>query len=384
MDKVGIAVVGCGMMAQNIHLPNIKKHPGIDLVWCCDLDRKILQDVKMSFEPRKVTTDASEIASDKFCQGVLISTTHTVRLPLIELFARSGKHIYVEKPIADNFYEMKKIIQVCRETGIKTQVGHNRRVAPAVRYASRVLQKHRSNPVPPKWRWDREGENRPRLDGETSTMVLLRVNDDYWSWKRWAFEHGALVNEMTHFADLACCFIPSNPVRVTTIGSKMANHVVTIEYADGSLATIFATAFGSFGCPKELIEIYHNGAAIIVDHLVEVRVAGVVGEPFQTKFAVVNDRHPYISCQGIEGYYRRVLATQREALECKDSSILPEQPDKGHFALLDDWVKCIMTGGSTICSVEVAAIPTAIILRALESESRGGEPIDINPSDYSF
>ncbi|MGB9619350.1 MAG: Gfo/Idh/MocA family protein, partial [Armatimonadota bacterium] len=309
---------------------------------------------------------------------------------------RAGKHIYVEKPLADTSEEMKNILRVVQETGVKTQVGHNRRAAPAVRHALRVLEKHRANPISPPWRWNREGKDRPTLPGERSTMVLLRVNDDYWSWKKWAFAHGALINEMTHFADLACCFIPEPPVRVTTTGSRMANHVVTMEFADGSLATIFATAFGSFGYPKELIEIYHNGAAVVIDHLMEVRVAGVVGEPFRTvfPFATCTDgsgkqlKGPLHSGRGssltagIEAYYRRVEAAQRMAIACGDNSILPEQPDKGHYALLDDWVQCIKNGGEPICNVAVAAVPTAIILRALESEKCGGTPVTISPEDY--
>ncbi|MDH7603054.1 MAG: Gfo/Idh/MocA family oxidoreductase, partial [Armatimonadota bacterium] len=271
MDRIGIAVIGCGMMAQSIHLPNIKRHPHLDLLWLCDVNPEALHSAQETFRARQVTADAAEVAADSSCEAVLISTTHTVRLQLIELLARSGKHIYIEKPLADSFDEMKNILKVCSETGVKTQVGHNRRAAPAVQHALRVLHKHRTKPVSPKWRFDREGPERPTLEGEKSTMVLLRVNDDYWSWKKWAFAHGALINEMTHFADLACCFIPAKPVRVSTMGSRLANHVVTIEYDDGSLAAIFATAFGSFGYPKELIEIYHNGSAIVIDHLMEVR-----------------------------------------------------------------------------------------------------------------
>jgi len=413
LDNLGIAVIGCGMMAQNLHLPNIERHPELDLGWCCDIDEDTLREVEHRFHPTRVTTDASDVAADPSCRAVLLSTTHTVRLPLIELFARAGKHIYIEKPIADTFDEMKKILSVVRETGVKTQVGHNRRAAPAVRHALRVLEKHRANPISPKWRWNREGADRPTLPGEHATMVLLRVNDDYWSWKKWAFAHGALINEMTHFADLACCFIPSAPVRVTTTGDRLANHVVTIEYADGSLAAIFATAFGSFGYPKELVEVYHNGAAIVIDHLMEVRVAGIIDEPFRTVFPVASDRHSPSSqdgvrlasarsperrdghppssqegvrgrstLQGIEGYYRRVVAVQHDAIASGDNSILPEQPDKGHYVLLDDWVQCVKHGGEPVCRVEVAAVPTAIILRALESERSHGQPVSVVPEDY--
>lgn len=382
MHKIGIAVVGCGAMAQLIHLPNVERHPNLDLLWCCDINEDILRGVGDAHHPQRLTTDAAEVAADPDVRAVILSTTQTVRLPLIELFARAGKHIYVEKPLADSFDEMKRILAVVEETGIRFTVGHNRRMASAVREAVRVLNKHRENPISPPWRWDRERRDRPHLDGERTTQVMIRVNDDYWSWKKWAFAHGALINEMTHFADLACCFIESAPIRVTVTGGKDANHVIAIEFDDGSLASIFATAFGSFGYPKELVEVYHNGAAIIIDHLVELRVAGVVDEPFRTTFPIPNDPYPEIEEQGIEGYYRRTEAAQREALETGDNSILPPIPDKGHLALLDDFVRGIQTGAEPACSAQIAAVPTAVILRALESVDRGGVPVSIRPEDY--
>jgi predicted dehydrogenase len=371
-------------MAQMMHLPNIARHKDIELRWLCDINEQSLKQAAEKFGPVKVTADAAEIAADQECQAVLISTTQTVRLPLIELFARAGKHMFVEKPLADSFEELRKILKIVDETGVKLQVGHNRRMAPATREAVRILNKHRANPVSPAWRWDREGKDRPTLPDEKATMVLLRINDDYWSWKKWAFAHGPLINEMTHFADLACCFIDSDPVRVTTTGDKFSNHVVTMQFADKSMATVFATPFGSFGYPKELVEVYHNGAAIIIDHLMEVRAAGIEGEPFRTEFGVLNDRNPEIEAQGIEGFYQRVLAAEKLAIEKGDNSLLPGQPDKGHFALLDDFVQCVRTGREPVCSARVAAPPTAIILRALESEEKGGVPVEMGPGDWTF
>jgi len=44
--------------------------------------------------------------------------------------------------------------------------------------------------------------------------------------------------------DLACYFLDSDPVEVITTGSKLANNVLTITFADGSMATIFSTISG--------------------------------------------------------------------------------------------------------------------------------------------
>ncbi|MEJ5297044.1 MAG: Gfo/Idh/MocA family oxidoreductase [Armatimonadota bacterium] len=382
MDRIGIAVVGCGMMAQGMHLPNLSRHPDFRLLWCCDPDPHALQTAVERFGPERQTSDAAEVAADRECEAVLIAASHNARLPLIELFARAGKHIYVEKPMAESFPELRRVLQVVRETGIRFTVGHNRRAAPAVREAVRVLQKHRDRPVSPPWRWDREGRERPTLEGEGRTMALIRVNDDYWSWKKWAFQAGALVNEMTHFLDLAGCFIPSQPCWVQVAGERIGNHVITVGYEDGSLAVIFESIFGSFGYPKELVEIYHNGAVIVLDHLCEMRVAGVVDEPFRTTFPFWNDRYPEIAEQGIEGYYRRTLAAQREALEKGDNSILPVQPDKGHYALLTDFARCIRTGEEPLCGAEVAAVATALMLHCVQSEQSGGQRVEVRPEDF--
>lgn len=371
-------------MAQMMHLPNIARHPELELLWLCDVNEQTLARAAEKFRPKRTTAEAAKVAADPECNAVLISTTQTVRLPLIELFAKAGKHIFVEKPMADSFDELKRILRIVNETGITMQVGHNRRVAPATREALRILRKHRENPVSSPWRWNREGADRPTLRDDNATMVLLRINDDYWSWKKWAFAHGPLINEMTHFADLACCFIESNPVRVTTSGDRFSNHVVTMEFADRSMGVIFATPYGSHGYPKELVEIYHHGASIVIDHLMEIRTAGIVGEPFRIEFDVPNDRNPEITARGIEGYYQRVLAAQKTAIERGDNSLSASGgPDKGHYALLDDFVQCIKHGTEPACSARIAAPPTAIILRALDSESKGGVPVSIAPADYS-
>lgn len=366
------------MMAQSMHLPNIARHPDIELICCCDTDPARLTEAKERFHPRGLTADAREVAEDDECEIVLIAASHSTRLELVELFARAGKHIYLEKPMAESLDELRQVLSIVEETGIALTVGHNRRMAPAVYEARRILEKHRSGPIAPGWRWNRDGVGPEDLPGQNRTMALLRVNDDFWSWKRWAFAAGALLNEMTHFADLAGVFMVSAPVRVTTTGSRSGNHVVTIEYADGSIATIFATAFGSFGYPKELLEIYHNGAAVIVDHLAEVRTAGVVDEPFRTVFPVPG------SCGGgIEAYYQAIHRAQQDAERSGDNSILPPQPDKGHFALLSDLVEAVRDGRDPVSSAKVAAVATAVVLRAAESEARGGVPVEIRPDDYS-
>lgn len=377
MEKIGIGVIGCGAMAQGVHLPNIVMHPSIDLLWCCDINEDVLRSVEKKFSPYKTTKEAKDVANDSNCEAVIISTTHKERLSLIKLFSDAGKHIYVEKPLADSFQEMFAIAEQVNKTGIKFCVGHNRRMAPAIEEARRIYLKHKSDPVSPPWRWDRAGNKRPKFPEENQTMILMRINDDYWSWKEWAFKEGILISEMTHFADLACYFLDSPPIRVMATGSKLANNVITITFEEGSIATIFGAAVGSFGYPKELAEIYHRGAVIIIDHLIELRVAGVIDEPFKRTFPLSNGE----SIAGISDYYNKIFKAQEEAIRTRDTSILPVGPDKGHYRLLDKFIKEIAGGEATPCGIEEAMKSTAIILKAQESLERGCVQ-EIKPRDF--
>ena len=187
-DKVRIAVIGCGAMSQGVHLPNIIRHSEIELRWCCDVNEDTLKTVAEQFQPEKVTTDAKKIARDKNCDAVLIATSHSVRLPLIRMFARKGKGIYLEKPMATGFRELKQILKIARDTRVPFTVGHNRRKSPAVLEALRIYRKHIASGKSPRWRWDRNPGQRPELPEAARTMMLLRLNDDWWSWKLWALK----------------------------------------------------------------------------------------------------------------------------------------------------------------------------------------------------
>src|SRR3990172_3070089 len=123
MKKIGVGVIGCGAMAQGMHLPNVLKHPLLELLWCCDIDNNILNNVRDKFSPGMITKDAKDVANDPDCKMVIISTTHIERLSLIRLFSESGKHIYVEKPLAVNFEEMHEIARQVKKTGIKFCIG---------------------------------------------------------------------------------------------------------------------------------------------------------------------------------------------------------------------------------------------------------------------
>lgn len=59
--------------------------------------------------------------------GVFLITPNAVHAEQTELAARYGKHVFVEKPIANTLEDGERMVAACRENGVVLMVGHNMR-----------------------------------------------------------------------------------------------------------------------------------------------------------------------------------------------------------------------------------------------------------------
>lgn len=79
------------------------------------------------------------IWEDPSIDGVVLSTPNQVHLPQIRAAAESGKHVFVEKPLAPNVAEAREIVELCTAAGINLMVGHNDRRRTRNRMMKRFL-----------------------------------------------------------------------------------------------------------------------------------------------------------------------------------------------------------------------------------------------------
>ncbi len=384
--KAVLGIIGCGLIAQGMHLGNAFSNPRIRVKWCCDLMDANLQYVKEHYTPENLTKDYHDIINDPEVQGVMILTTHDVRLELIAAAARNGKHIYVEKPMATTMREAYEIMKIIRETGVELVVGFNRRCAPIMMDAKRILDEHRANPKCAPWRYLRYGDDDNQdMKESKATMILMRVNDDFKSFKSYAMDpyigQGAIMGELCHFVDLACNFMGCEPVKVYTEGWSRLNQSITLQFEDQSICTIFDAAVGSFDHPKELVEIYNNGMSLQLDHFLQLRIGGIEG-PTKIDYPFKEDPYPEVT-EG-EGSMRLInKAIERNKRNTKCDELAMPVVDKGHYGMLDKLVDCILLGAKSPCSALDGARATLVTLKAVES-ARLGLPVKIAIDEYDF
>lgn len=383
MKKAVIGIIGCGHIAKDVHLGNAFSNPRIRVKWCADLLDENLEYVKKNYAYENLTKDYMEVLNDPEVQGVLILTVHNVREKIIREAAERGKHIFVEKPMSTTVRESYEIMKIIQQHGVKLVVGFNRRCAPIVKDAKRILDEQGSAVEAP-WRFKRYG-NVTKLKEEDVTMMLIRINDDSASFKMYAFDEfagqGTIIGEFCHFFDLACYFMGKEPVKIYAEGWARTNASVTVTFEDQSICTIFDASCGSFDHPKELIEIYKGGMSMQLDHYLQLRVGGRV-DVEKINYPFKSDPYPEVTeGEGTNLYVNKMRARNRKTT---DATVLDSvQVDKGHYNMLDEFVDCILLDKPSPCNALDGSRATLMCLKARES-ARLGLPVKISIDEYDF
>ncbi len=378
-DPVRFAVIGCGNIARLQHIPNIAASDAAELTVCCDLDDAALAECRQRHGSGRTTHEWREAVAADDVEAVCLATTEKLRVEVVAAAAEAGKAVYCEKPLARTLEEMYRIGEVVDESGIPFCVGHNRRCAPAMREARAIFRAHMADPKPCPWRYDRLGpEGRPALAEDGTAAMSVRINDDWYSWKGWVFDsnqapHGPMLFEMTHFTDLCNWLLDAVPAEVTALEAGMLNHGIVVRYGTGEVATLLMTGNGTFGYPKELYEVFGRGAAVVVDHMVELRTAGIEGAPSRRTYPLLGDRHPDVGAEGgLSGWLAKKRAACGACAAAGDPGLdAGPQPDKGHAHAIDAFAAEIRGRGPVVCDVHAAIAATRVAFAAVRSARTG-------------
>ncbi|MEO6233284.1 MAG: Gfo/Idh/MocA family oxidoreductase [Ferruginibacter sp.] len=125
MLKVG--VLGVGHLGK-FHLNNWKQIEGVQLVGFFDPNEDNARVVAEQYQlPR--FEDAEKLIDD--CDAVDIVAPTTYHFELAKSALKKGKHVFVEKPLANTMNEARELVKLAKEANVKFQVGHVERFNPA-------------------------------------------------------------------------------------------------------------------------------------------------------------------------------------------------------------------------------------------------------------
>jgi predicted dehydrogenase len=318
----GIAIVGTGMWGPR--LAGAAQRAGLELVACFCRDEGKRREFAERFgcEPAPSLEDA---IGHSRVEGVVLATPNDVHEEQTAACAERGRHVFVEKPIAESVQAGERMRQVCGDAGVTLMVGHSFRRLGAARRVKQLID-----------------------DGALGRVVLAEANMSLtgsfkpgaWRGERERNPGGPIMQLGIHHVDTLAYWL--GPVQrasgrfahVETSADIDDVGVVTLEFESGALGSLT----GSYVSPKTL-SLRLLGTEAVLD--------------YRTDFSVWPD------ARALDGVTTLALAGKRVSFEARD--MLAEE--------LAEFGRCIRGEAEPETGADEGIAALAVVRQALEAHA---------------
>jgi predicted dehydrogenase len=130
-NRLRVAVIGAGYWGPNL-ARNFRSSLDWELAAVVDLDRARAQKVADSVGGVPVLTDVEDALTDASIDAVAIATPARTHHGLVMRALEAGKHVVVEKPIADSSAKAREMVDEAQRRGLVLMTDHTYCYTPAV------------------------------------------------------------------------------------------------------------------------------------------------------------------------------------------------------------------------------------------------------------
>jgi len=134
-----LALIGCGRVVEQCHLPALRVLDGVKLVALVDSDSARLDQISDKLDVRQRHSDYRTTLVDANVDAVAVCTPPQFHLEMALAVLDSGKHLFLEKPIALNLTDADRIAHRAAGAPGKSMAGFNLRWHRLVRQAQAIV-----------------------------------------------------------------------------------------------------------------------------------------------------------------------------------------------------------------------------------------------------
>jgi predicted dehydrogenase len=241
-------LIGCGKFA-NKHLANIVSLPDkFEMIAFCDAvkDNAVQFNEKYAGGKSKVFLDFHDLFAETQLDLVLICLPPFGHSDEVEVAAKHGVHLLIEKPIALTSEHAWQMVKAVETAGVKSQVGFMFRFGAAIEKLKSMIADGTAGPV-----------------GLMSTRYFCNALHAPW-WRMRDRSGGQIVEQVIHMVDLMRYLI-GDPVTVFSIQNNLFHRDVenytiedtsgtVMEFSNGGIGVIYAS---NNAIPGKWINDYH-------------------------------------------------------------------------------------------------------------------------------
>jgi predicted dehydrogenase len=130
MNKINWGIIGCGDVTELKSGPAFNKINNSSLVAVMRRDAAKAEDYARRHKVPKWYTDAKQLINDPEINAIYIATPPSSHSDYTIEALKAGKPVYVEKPMANNYADACKMVDMAEAKNIKLVVAHYRREQP--------------------------------------------------------------------------------------------------------------------------------------------------------------------------------------------------------------------------------------------------------------
>ena len=137
-EKLNVACIGISGMGGS----DVGQMSGENIIALCDVDWKHAAGTFERHPDAKKYRDFRKMLEkeDKNIDAVTVSTPDNLHAVAAMAAIKRGKHVYCQKPLAHDIYEVRKLTEAAREHNVMTQMGIQIHAEPAVKRVAEIIK----------------------------------------------------------------------------------------------------------------------------------------------------------------------------------------------------------------------------------------------------
>jgi len=140
--KVRVGIIGCGGIANSVHLPSLRDIEAAEVVAVCDIVEERARKAADEYGPAGVHTLYQRMLAEEELDAVFVLTEPDQLFRPAQYALRTGRHVFMEKPPGVTTYQARQLARDAASADRILQVGMNRRYIPLVRRVLEIVREH--------------------------------------------------------------------------------------------------------------------------------------------------------------------------------------------------------------------------------------------------
>jgi predicted dehydrogenase len=127
LSKIRLGYVGCGFMAQKVHIPNFMAIPECELMALAEVRQALGRKVQKRLGIPKLYADHQAMLADPDLEAIAVSAGFVTQGEIARDALEAGKDVFMEKPMAITLAQADAILEAARQSGKRLMVGYMKR-----------------------------------------------------------------------------------------------------------------------------------------------------------------------------------------------------------------------------------------------------------------